>query len=77
MIEICAITEKIWEGMDDDNDKEEEKEKWFRVVEEGKKNYSSERKMRRDTMSWKTILRIAYRLLVKYIIINIKCLFAI
>ena len=34
--------------MDDDNDKEEEKEKWFRVVEEGKKNYSSERKMRRE-----------------------------
>ena len=62
--------------MDDDNDKEEEKEKWFRVVEEGK-CYSSERKMRRDTMSWKTILRIAYRLLVKYIIINIKCPFAI
>ena len=62
--------------MDDDNDKEEEKEKWFRVVEEGK-YYSSERKMRRDTMSWKTILRIAYRLLVKYIIINIKCPFAI
>ena len=61
--------------MDDDNDKEEEK-KWFRVVEEGK-YYSSERKMRRDTMSWKTILRIAYRLLVKYIIINIKCPFAI
>lgn len=61
--------------MDEDDDKEEEKEKWFRVVEEGK-YYSSDRKMRRDTMSWKTILRIAYRLLVKYII-NIKCLFAI
>ena len=52
----------------------EEKEKCSRVVEEGK-YYSSERKMRRDTMSWKTILRIAYRLLVKYIII--KCPFAI
>ena len=61
--------------MDEDDDKEEEKEKWFRVVEEGK-YYSSDRKMRRDTMSWKTILRITYRLLVKYII-NIKCLFAI
>lgn len=61
--------------MDEDDDKEEEKEKWFRVVEEGK-YYSSDRKMRRDTMSWETILRIAYRLLVKYII-NIQCLFAI
>lgn len=61
--------------MDDDDDKEEEK-KWFRDVEEGK-YYSSDRKIRRDTVSWKTILRIAYRLLVKYIVINIKSLFAI
>ena len=61
---------------DDDDDDKQEDEKWFRVVEEGK-NYSSDRKMRRDTVSWKTILRISYSLLVKYIIINIKCLFAI
>ena len=43
MIGICGITEKIWEGVDEDDDKEEEKEKWFRVVEEGK-YYSSDRK---------------------------------